>query len=154
MDAESSQVAWHWDKDYSLEHGGINISPHLATVTYLSDVGAPTLMVDKTCSTDYSANISGEANVALLSRPQYGKHVVFDGRYLHAAPSELSLWASDSSGGDGVEGEERLEDEQQELGREAEEVDGIHVAASDQYMGNSNTVTPACSRRAVISVRP
>lgn len=105
MDAESSQVAWHWDKDYSLEHGGINISPHLATVTYLSDVGAPTLMVDKTCSTDYSANISGEANVALLSRPQYGKHVVFDGRYLHAAPSELSLWASDSSGGDGVEGE-------------------------------------------------
>jgi hypothetical protein len=39
------QVSWHWDKDYSLEQQGVSISPHLATVTYLSDLGAPTLMV-------------------------------------------------------------------------------------------------------------
>lgn len=96
MDAESSQVAWHWDKDYSLEQSGINISPHLATVTYLSDVGAPTVMIDKTCSTDYSADISGDAHTAFLSRPAFGKHIVFDGRFLHAAPGELSLWADSS----------------------------------------------------------
>ena len=96
MDAESSQVAWHWDKDYSLEQSGINISPHLATVTYLSDEGAPTVMMDKTCSTDYSADISGDAHTVFLSRPAFGKHVVFDGRFLHAAPGELSLWADSS----------------------------------------------------------
>ena len=96
MDAESSQVAWHWDKDYSLEQSGINISPHLGTVTYLSNVGAPTVMMDKTCSTDYSEDISGDANQAFLSRPAFGKHVVFDGRFLHAAPSELSLWPVDA----------------------------------------------------------
>ena len=96
MDAESSQVAWHWDKDYSLEQSGINISPHLGTVTYLSNVGAPTVMMDKTCSTDYSADISGDATQAFLSRPAFGKHVVFDGRFLHAAPSELSLWPVDA----------------------------------------------------------
>ena len=97
MDAESSQVAWHWDKDYSLEHSGINISPHLATVTYLSNTGAPTVMMDKPCLTDYSADISGDAHVAFLSRPPFGKHVVFDGRFLHAAPSELSLWDGSES---------------------------------------------------------
>ncbi len=98
MDAESSQVAWHWDKDYSLEQSGINISPHLATVTYLSDVGAPTVMMDKTCSTDYSADFSGDAHTAFLSRPAFGKHVSFDGRFLHAAPGELSLWADSGDG--------------------------------------------------------
>lgn len=92
MDADTSQVAWHWDKDYSLEQNGINISPHFATVTYLSNAGAPTVMMDKTCSTDYNADISGDAHTVLLSRPAVGKHVAFDGRFLHAAPSELSLW--------------------------------------------------------------
>jgi hypothetical protein len=29
-------IGWHWDKDYSLESSGINVHPHVATVTYLS----------------------------------------------------------------------------------------------------------------------
>ena len=39
-------------------------------------------MMDKTCSTDYSADISGDAHTVFLSRPAFGKHVVFDGRFL------------------------------------------------------------------------
>ena len=33
-----------------------------------------------------------------LSRPAFGKHVSFDGRFLHAAPGELSLWADSGNG--------------------------------------------------------
>jgi len=49
-------------------------------------------VVEKPPSTDCSADISGQAHGALLSRPAHGKHIVFDGRFLQAAPSELSLW--------------------------------------------------------------
>lgn len=35
--------------------------------------------------------VSGKAARAWLSRPGLGKHISFDGRYLHAAPSDLAL---------------------------------------------------------------
>lgn len=34
--------------------------------------------------------VSGEVNRAWISVPRVGKHVCFDGRYLHAAPSDLA----------------------------------------------------------------
>eukprot|EP01052_Picozoa_sp_SAG31_P003332 SAG31_NODE_126_length_23665_cov_6.178987_27_plen_75_part_00 len=36
---QSDEIGFHWDKDYSVEGQGVNVFPHLATVTYLSDVG-------------------------------------------------------------------------------------------------------------------
>lgn len=35
--------------------------------------------------------ISGEAKKAWVSLPCLGKHICFDGRYLHGAPAELAL---------------------------------------------------------------
>jgi hypothetical protein len=34
------EIGLHFDKDYVLESSGVNICPHLGTVTYLCDVGA------------------------------------------------------------------------------------------------------------------
>lgn len=34
-------------------------------------------------------DLSGEANDMIISRPVFGKHIKFDGRLLHAAPSDL-----------------------------------------------------------------
>jgi len=109
IDSEHADVAWHWDKDYGLEESGINLSPHLATVTYLSLVGAPTVMLSKTAPTEYTKDFSGTADQMFISRPRIGKHSSFDGRFLHSAPMELSLWSSgggSNSGGDsgGVSG--------------------------------------------------
>jgi hypothetical protein len=53
------------------------------------------------------ADVGGVADRALLSRPACGKHVVFDGRFLHAAPGELDLWGvphTDSSAPAGAGG--------------------------------------------------
>ena len=74
--------------------------PHLATVTYLNDFGSPTLMAGIRCPLSMGDDVCGEASEALLSRPETGKHVAFDGGYLHAAPSELSIW--DPPGDDGA----------------------------------------------------
>ena len=40
-------IGWHWDKDYGMEARGINVHPCLATVTYLSDLGGPTVILEK-----------------------------------------------------------------------------------------------------------
>ncbi len=39
-------VAWHWDRDYGAESRGEHIYPDCSTVTYLTDLGGPTLVLD------------------------------------------------------------------------------------------------------------
>jgi hypothetical protein len=92
IDSDNADVAWHWDKDYGLEESGINLNPHLATVTYVSMSGAPTVILNKTAPTEYEAKFDGTADKMFISRPKIGKHSSFDGRFLHSAPMEMSLW--------------------------------------------------------------
>ena len=42
---EEDDIGLHFDKDYTLEDQGLNIHPHLATVTYLTPYGGPTLIL-------------------------------------------------------------------------------------------------------------
>lgn len=44
---DSDDIGWHWDKDYGMEAQGINVHPCLATVTYLSTNGGPTVILEK-----------------------------------------------------------------------------------------------------------
>jgi hypothetical protein len=94
-DAQNSDVGFHWDKDYTVEaERGLNVFPILSTVTYLSDIGAPTLVLDKTAPVQFKDSFIGNSSTAWLSRPRFAKHISFDGRYLHGAPSDLiSLWS-------------------------------------------------------------
>jgi hypothetical protein len=48
IDAEDDDVGLHWDKDFALEaEHGENRTPAVATVTYLSEHGAPTIMLER-----------------------------------------------------------------------------------------------------------
>jgi len=86
---EGDDVGWHWDRDYGLEADtDFKLHPHMSTVTYLSRAGAPTVMLD-ICEAARDEELV-EASHAIVSLPRIGKHVVFDGRWLHGAPSELS----------------------------------------------------------------
>eukprot|EP00903_Cladosiphon_okamuranus_P005906 g5840.t1 len=89
---DSDDIGWHWDKDYGMEAQGLNVHPCLATVTYLSTNGGPTVILEKkgpmTCAD--VPGVSGEASKAWISQPSLGKHICFDGRYLHAAPADLA----------------------------------------------------------------
>lgn len=44
---DGDDIGWHWDKDYNMETQGINVHPCLATVTYLSNLGGPTVILEK-----------------------------------------------------------------------------------------------------------
>ncbi|CAM9890127.1 unnamed protein product [Ectocarpus sp. 12 AP-2014] len=90
---DTDDIGWHWDKDYGMEARGINVHPCLATVTYLSTNGGPTVVLEKKgpMACEDVDEVSGEAAKAWVSRPALGKHICFDGRYLHAAPADLAL---------------------------------------------------------------
>lgn len=113
---ERNGISFHWDKDEDLRllcGGSVYVHPHLSTVTYLTGLGAPTLVAE-----DFRVhNLTGEwippspieskhdggsshgNNVALkasetaasafISWPAAGKHLCFDGRFLHAAPFDI-----------------------------------------------------------------
>lgn len=65
------------------------LHPRVATVTYLSDIGVPTLVLDKRSPPPKDIekkSLCGSIEVGWLSHPIVGKHIAFDGRLLHGAP--------------------------------------------------------------------
>lgn len=95
-DEISRQGIWfHWDKDEDLRQimGGDTtyLHPHLSTVTYLTPHGAPTLAVNRRIHPLMGQWLDQEEEYdeAWISWPRQGKHLSFDGRFLHAAPPDL-----------------------------------------------------------------
>jgi hypothetical protein len=91
--AAIQSIGMHWDKDEDLvDEQGINIHPHISTVTYLTTSGAPTLVLNQRCPVEYDAvpEVFGEVSEGWLSFPLAGKHMSFDGQLLHGAPHQLA----------------------------------------------------------------
>ena len=95
-DVAQGGINFHWDKDEDLRimvGGSMYIHPHISTVTYLTDLGAPTMVVSKRVHPMTGEYIHEADNPVegYVSWPKRGKHLSFDGRYLHAAPSDLMI---------------------------------------------------------------
>jgi hypothetical protein len=89
-DEDHDEVGMHFDADYGLEDQapGLMLHPRVATITYLSNAGAPTLILDKKSPPPGDANkLGGQIGRGWLSGPRLGKHVAFDGSLLHGAPA-------------------------------------------------------------------
>lgn len=87
---DHDEVGMHFDADYGLEDQapGLLLHPRVATITYLTSHGAPTLILDKKSPPPNEVeSMSGDISRGWLSGPQRGKHVAFDGRLLHGAPA-------------------------------------------------------------------
>jgi len=83
-------IGFHWDRDYGLEEDeGIHVYPHLGTVTYLSDFGGPTVVVNKAGTSRADDKIPQECGSYLLIKPSMGKHITFKGDLLHAASADF-----------------------------------------------------------------
>jgi hypothetical protein len=89
--ASSNQaIDLHYDKDEALaEQFGIGSFSKLSTVTYLTPSyhASPTILFDHR----YDQGEEQVMSTMLVSRPAIAKHLVFDGRLLHGAPSHESL---------------------------------------------------------------
>ena len=89
---EGDEVGLHFDADYGLEDQAPNLllHPRLATVTYLSNYGAPTVILERKSpppNDPSKQSLQGPISKGWLSHPQVGKHLAFDGRLLHGAPA-------------------------------------------------------------------
>lgn len=87
---EGDDVGMHFDADYGLESQapGLLLHPRVATVTYLSDFGSPTVVVNRKSPPPHQIKeLHGTVDCVWLSHPFIGKHMAFDGRLLHGAPS-------------------------------------------------------------------
>ena len=88
-------ICFHWDKDEDLRllmGGDMYIHPHISTVTYLTHIGAPTMALNYRVNSftgEYITPNEDEHVEGYISWPKKGKHLSFDGRYLHAAPSNF-----------------------------------------------------------------
>ena len=104
-------LGFHWDENYGenqeSESGRTtakitrrNKLPWISTVSYMSDLGAPTVAVPVSPfdieqslpkSKEHFENDENELIVSegYVSFPKIGKHMAFNGHYLHGVPAEL-----------------------------------------------------------------
>ncbi len=100
-------IGIHWDRDYGLEEDmGQHVYPFLGTVTYLSDIGAPTAVFAKAGTDLAIEEIVGSIETVILSCPSVGGHIAFDGSMLHAAPADIYTNREESVEGSDGESEE------------------------------------------------
>ena len=91
-DMSTAGISFHWDKDEDLRElagGNLYVHPHISTVTYLTSIGAPTVVCNHRIHALTGEWIESEESDGYLSWPKRGKHLSFDGGYLHAAPPNL-----------------------------------------------------------------
>ena len=84
----------HYDKDEEMASMfGIGVFPSLSTVTYLTEIenAPPTLIFSRRYDEVEDDNDPVGINDMFVSHPIIGKHVAFDGRLLHGAPSHPLL---------------------------------------------------------------
>jgi hypothetical protein len=93
QDPFSQGISMHVDKDEELRiltGGTTYIHPHLSTVTYLTNFGSPTMIMNiRVHPLEGTWMVPSETMEGFVSWPALGKHTSFDGRFLHAAPCDL-----------------------------------------------------------------
>jgi len=97
----NSSIDLHYDKDETLaETFGLGSFPTLSTVTYLTSSSKqnPTILFPH-C---YHESEDSEIQKCILSYPYPGKHLAFDGRLLHGAPSHPSLLTTEDDSNSSV----------------------------------------------------
>lgn len=88
IDSKNLGVDIHYDKDEEIASiFKVGVFPTLSTVTYLSEVAgsAPTVVFQTTAN----APVGSPITKLWISDCNVNKHLCFDGRYLHGAPSQL-----------------------------------------------------------------
>lgn len=87
----TGSIGFHYDKDEAVASNEMRIVfPDVATVTYLTGAGGPTLILNMT-SPDGNDNVPVVAASGYASYPVVNRHVMFDGSSMHGVVGELGL---------------------------------------------------------------
>jgi hypothetical protein len=91
----SETIGFHYDKDEAMASlQGIMKMPLVSTVTYLTDVGAPTLILNQT-TIDGNMEVPEVPEEGYLSYPKKNRHIMFSGDLQHGV---MGSAAPESSG--------------------------------------------------------
>jgi len=86
----NDSMQFHFDKDEAFAAKNKRYKfPLLATVTYLTDVGAPTLIFNQTVEYPPPRLIEGEGQI--LSYPRKNRHIIFRGDLRHGVVGQMSF---------------------------------------------------------------
>jgi len=105
--AGAEAIDLHYDKDEAMaESFGLGCFPVMSTVTYLTSpsFSPPTVVFERR----YDENEDDPIQEMLISHPSLGKHLVFDGRLVHGAPSHYALRRPDESHSMNLDGDSSL----------------------------------------------
>ncbi len=92
---QREDIGFHYDKDEgaaSIE--GRMLFPVLSTITYLRDVGAPTLILNQSTDESGAVEMPEIATAGVLVYPRKNKHVVFRSDLMHGCSGRLTLRSS------------------------------------------------------------
>ena len=93
--AEEREIQWHADKDeQKFSDSGVCVTPTLATVTYLTSGGAPTIVVDSAASAEGVLENNGQ-RTALGCVPKIGRQLRFNGSFASWSPKRTCTRAAD-----------------------------------------------------------
>lgn len=89
--AWDESIGFHYDKDeaYASNHQRVAF-PMKATVTYLTDFGAPTLILNQTTNQFGNIDVPEIPNQGLLSFPRTQQHIWFQGKAQHGVHGDLA----------------------------------------------------------------
>ena len=90
-------IGFHYDKDEALASTkGVMKHPAISTVTYLSDIGAPTMILNQT-TPDGNREIPDIPEEAYLVYPKSNNHLLFNGNLQHGVISSAASRTSSTS---------------------------------------------------------
>jgi hypothetical protein len=90
-------ISFHYDKDEALaSNKGVMKHPLVSTITYLTDIGAPTLILNQT-TPDGNHEIPLIPNQGMLSYPKVNRHTIFKGDLQHGVVGSASTKFSSKS---------------------------------------------------------
>lgn len=109
--SEAEDISFHHDKDEALASLKMTMQfPEVSTVTYLTDIGAPTLIFNQT-SKDGNEEVPIIPSRGFLSYPKKNRHLLFRGNLQHGVPGKLAIPFGGSGGvglRSGVGGQRRI----------------------------------------------
>eukprot|EP00301_Raphidiophrys_heterophryoidea_P020232 c4982_g1_i1.p1 GENE.c4982_g1_i1~~c4982_g1_i1.p1 ORF type:complete len:466 (+),score=111.62 c4982_g1_i1:33-1400(+) len=89
--SHTEEIGFHYDKDEA--HASTKqrmVFPYMGTVTYLSHIGAPTLVLNQTTDQFGNSEVPVIPTNGILSYPVKGKHIWFHGKAQHGVHAKMN----------------------------------------------------------------
>lgn len=91
-------IVFHFDKDEGMAtKNKIFKFPYIATVTYMTECGGPTMVFDHRTTERNDSYVPSQPRNGFISMPAIGKHITFDGELFHGVMGAMNYVTKEPS---------------------------------------------------------